>query len=165
MKLQEFDYHLPPELIAQAPVPQRDQSRLLVVNRDTGRLQHSVFAHLGDYLPENCLLVLNDTRVIPARLPAHKSKSGGKLELLLVHQIEADVWEVLIKGKVKPGLAFRVQDRLQGEVIAGLENGHWMVKFSYQGKWEDVLQAVGQVPLPPYIKGRHPNDSERYQTI
>ncbi len=165
MKLQEFDYYLPPELIAQAPAQQRDQSRLLVVNRDSGQLQHSVFAQLGDYLPQDCLLVLNDTRVIPARLIAHKSKSGGRLELLLVHQTETNVWEVLIKGKAKPGLAFRVQDRLRGEVISERDDGHWLVKFSYQGKWEDVLQAVGHVPLPPYIKGERPNDSERYQTI
>ncbi len=169
MKLSEFKYHLPAELIAQAPARQRDRSRLLVVDRDSGQLEHSVFADLGKYLPEDSLLVLNDTRVIPARILAVKAKSGGKLEILLIHRDVSgnhpDIWEVLIKGKVRPGALIQAGDNLSAEVIDKLDNGHFLVKFSYKGNWEEVLQSVGHVPLPPYIKGARPDDSQRYQTV
>lgn len=169
MKLSEFDYNLPPELIAQSPAPQREQSRLLVVDRNNSKLEHSKFANIGNYLPQDSLLVLNDTKVIPARLMATKTKTGGKLELLLVHKLpdnsKTEVWEALIKGKAKTGASLRIQDKLYGKIIEHKDNGHWLVEFSYEGNWNEILQEIGQVPLPPYIKGSRPDDLQRYQTV
>ena len=165
MKLDEFDYHLPPGLIAQAPAKRRDHSRLLVLEKSSGKLSHSIFHQLGRHLPSRCLLVLNDTRVIPACLQGHKEPGKGKLELLLVHRQAPDCWTVLIKGKVKEGQHFNIRDNLRGEILAREENGRWRVKFQYQGCWEEILEQAGQVPLPPYIKGRRADDAIRYQTV
>ncbi|MBI5788289.1 MAG: tRNA preQ1(34) S-adenosylmethionine ribosyltransferase-isomerase QueA [Candidatus Schekmanbacteria bacterium] len=166
MKLSAFDYHLPPELIAQAPAPQREQSRLLVLNRDNRQLEHTIFDRIGAYLPPNSLLVLNNTKVIPARLSGRKSQTSGKLELLLVHRADfSDTWEVMVKGKVKAGTRFHIKNKLGGEFLSQTTSGHWLVKFQYAGDWESLLEELGQVPLPPYIKGARFDDKQRYQTV
>ncbi|MCG9130161.1 S-adenosylmethionine:tRNA ribosyltransferase-isomerase, partial [Candidatus Poribacteria bacterium] len=127
MKLTDFDYHLPPERIAQSPLQQRDASRLLVVNRTTGTLHHTVFSQIGEYLPNNALLVLNDTKVIPARLIGNKAGTGGKIELLLIGEKEPDTWEVLAKPRRSLQIGTEVvfgNSILKAEVLAKPDDGH-----------------------------------------
>ncbi len=169
MKLSDFDYELPPDRIAQIPLKQRDESKLMVVDRHSGELQHTQFAKIGDYLPESALLVLNDTKVIPARLIGNKRETGGKIELLLVQKIEKDVWEVLAKPmrslKVGTQLVFE-EDVLSGEVIKKTNNGKCLIAFRYVGEFYNLLSEIGLMPLPPYIR-RTPDEDDklRYQSV
>jgi len=167
MKTEEFDYHLPKELIAQSPIEPRDASRLMVLDRATGAIEHKTFRDLADYLTAGDILVCNESRVIPARLFGHKVPTGGKVEMLLVAKREERVWEVLTKGrKVRVGTQVEL-DRdggkgLVGEVVGQAGEGMRVVEF--EAPIEPLLDELGVVPLPPYI--REPlEEPERYQTI
>ena len=171
MKLTDFDYHLPPDRIAQSPLQQRDASRLLVVERDTCAFHHIQFSQIGKYLPSNTVLVLNDTKVIPARLIGHKIGTGGKIELLLIREKESDIWEVLAKPRRSLRIGTQVafgNSKLIAEVLAKPEDGHCIVRFDYDHNdaFLSILTAVGMMPLPPYIR-RPPNaeDTGRYQSV
>ncbi len=163
MKTSDFDYELPPEFIAQTPVEPRDASRLLVLKRDTGTLEHHRFRDLGGFLQPGDLLVLNETRVIPARLYARKIPTGGRVELLLLRQQDALTWAALAGGKgLTPGKRIQLEDGPAGEIIADLGGPRRLVKFAEP--LEPVLDRIGHVPLPPYIHTPL-DDRERYQTI
>lgn len=167
MKSSDFYYDLPQELIAQEPLAQRSSSRLLVLDRESGSIEHKVFGDLREYLRKGDCLVLNDTRVIPARLLGSRSDTGGKIEFVLLKNIEGDIWEVILKpGKrAKPGARFTFGNgELLAEVIEVVEGGNRLVRFEYEGIFQELLDRVGIVPLPPYIT-RKLEDSERYQTV
>ena len=169
MKLTDFDYELPPDRIAQSPLQQRDASRLLVVDRDTCDFHHIQFSQIAEYLPDNALLVLNDTKVIPARLIGNKSGTGGKIELLLIREKEADIWEVLAKPRRSLQIGTQIvfgNRNLTSKVLEKPESGHCIVRFNYSGTFSDILADVGTMPLPPYIR-RPPNaeDKVRYQSV
>jgi len=167
LKLSDFDYHLPEELIAQRPVEPRDSSRLLVVNRDSGALAHRYFRDLPEYLRPGDALVLNETRVMPARLLGQREETGGSVEVLLLKRIDRDRWETLVKPgkKARPGQRLRFGDGLlTATVIDTTEFGGRVVEFGYEGIFEEVLDRLGQMPLPPYIRERLA-DPERYQTV
>lgn len=169
MRLTDFDYHLPADRIAQSPLQQRDASRLLVVERDTGVFHHTQFSQIGKYLPDDALLVLNDTKVIPARLMGNKSGTGGKIELLLIREKEPDTWEVLAKPRRSLQIGTQVvfgNGALTAEVLAKPDAGHCIVRFDYTGEFSNILTDVGMMPLPPYIR-RPPNaeDKVRYQSV
>ena len=169
MKLTDFDYHLPADRIAQSPLQRRDASRLLVVERNAGVFHHTQFSQIGKYLSDNALLVLNDTKVIPARLMGNKSGTGGKIELLLIREKEPDTWEVLAKPRRSLQIGTQVvfgNGALTAEVLAKPDDGHCIVRFDYIGKFSDILTDVGMMPLPPYI--RRPSNAEdkvRYQSV
>jgi len=163
LKTSDFDYHLPPEFIAQTPIDQRDRSRLLILDRENGKIEHSAFWEIGDYLQPGDLLVLNETRVIPARIYAAKLPGGGKAELLLLNKKDELTWEVLVGGKgLKVGRQLRVDGGPGAEVLAVLDGPRRLVGF--KEPIESFLPEVGHVPLPPYIKTQL-NDPERYQTV
>lgn len=167
MKSSDFFYELPQELIAQEPIAERSKSRLLVLDRESGSIEHRVFEDIKGYLKKGDCLVLNDTRVIPARLLGEKENTGGKIEFVLLKNIEGDIWEVILKpGKrAKPGARFVFGDgELRAEIIEVAEGGNRLVHFEYEGIFQEVLDRVGIVPLPPYITKRL-EDSERYQTV
>ena len=169
MKLTDFDYHLPADRIAQSPLQRRDASRLLVVERDTGAFHHTQFSQIGKYLPDDALLVLNDTKVIPARLIGNKSGTGGRIELLLIREKEPDTWEVLAKPRRSLHIDTHVvfgNGALTAEVLEKPDDGHCIVRFDYIGEFSDILTDVGMMPLPPYIR-RPPNaeDKVRYQSV
>ncbi len=167
MKTSDFYYDLPQELIAQTPLGDRASSRLLKVNKATGELEHSIFRTIIDELHSGDCLVLNNTRVIPARLYGEKEGTGGKIEFLLLSRKEDDVWEVILKPgkKAKPGAKFVFGGgKLKAEVLETVNDGNRLVKFSYDGLWENVLDELGEMPLPPYIT-EHLEDRERYQTV
>ncbi|MGE5222812.1 MAG: tRNA preQ1(34) S-adenosylmethionine ribosyltransferase-isomerase QueA [Omnitrophica WOR_2 bacterium] len=163
MNTSDFDYELPPEYIAQTPVEPRDSSRLLVLDRRSGVLEHTVFRDLGRYLKPGDLLVINETRVISARLYARKIPSGGKVELLLLRREDDHTWEVLAGGKgLSPGRRFRVEEGPEGEVVGVLDGPRRLVRFDEP--IENSLDRAGHVPLPPYIHTPL-MDPERYQTV
>jgi S-adenosylmethionine:tRNA ribosyltransferase-isomerase len=169
MKLTDFDYHLPSDRIAQSPLQQRDASRLLVVDRDTRVFHHTQFSQISEYLPDAALLVLNDTKVIPARLIGSKSGTGGKIELLLIREKEPDMYEVLAKPRRSLHIGTQVifgNSALTAEVLAKPDDGHCIVHFNYNGEFSAILADVGMMPLPPYIR-RPPNaeDKVRYQSV
>lgn len=167
MKVSDFNYDLPEELIAQEPVSDRQMSRLLVLDRNSGSMEHRIFKDILEYINEGDCLVLNDTRVIPARLLGEKEGTGGKIEFVLLKKVEKDIWEVILKpGKrAKPGSRFVFGDgMLKAEVIKIVEEGNRLVRFEYDGVFEEVLDRVGIVPLPPYITKKL-EDAERYQTV
>lgn len=167
MTTKDFYYDLPPELIAQTPLTDRTASRLLVVNKKTGKFAHKHFYDIVDYLNPGDCLVMNNTRVIPARLYGSKEKSGGKIEFLLLKRIGIDTWEVILKPgkKAKPGSRFEFGGGLlHAEVLSVAEDGKRIVKFEYDGIWEELLDKLGEMPLPPYIKEKL-TDKERYQTV
>ncbi|WP_069649386.1 tRNA preQ1(34) S-adenosylmethionine ribosyltransferase-isomerase QueA [Caloranaerobacter ferrireducens] len=167
MRRQDFYFDLPEELIAQFPIEKRDSSRLMVLDKKTGAIEHKEFKDIIDYLNEGDCLVLNDTRVIPARLFGQKEKTGGKIEFLLLNRIEKDKWEVLVKpGKrARVGTTFIFGDGiLKADVLEIGEEGIRIVEFKYDGIFEEVLDRLGEVPLPPYIKEKL-EDRERYQTV
>jgi S-adenosylmethionine:tRNA ribosyltransferase-isomerase len=162
MKTSDFDYILPPEAIAQTPVEPRDSSRLLVLNRASASIEHKTFRQIGEYLRRGDLLVLNQTRVIPARIYAHKP-SGGKVELLLLRREDDLIWECLVGGKgMMAGRRVSLQDGLEAEIIEVLEGSRRRVRFDEPV--EPHLGADGQMPLPPYIHEKL-SDPERYQTV
>lgn len=167
MKLKDFWYDLPERLIAQNPLEKRDMSRLLVLNRETDTLEHKHFTDLPEYLEPGDCLVINNTRVLPARLLGVKEGSGGKIEFVLLKRIEADSWEVILKPgrKAKPGSRFVFGDGLlKAEILEIVEEGNRIVKFFFEGVFEEVLDKVGIMPLPPYIHATL-EDRERYQTV
>lgn len=167
MKLSDFNYELPRELIAQEPLEQRDSSRLLVLDRDTGEIRHESFRDVSVYLNSGDCLVLNDTRVMPARLLGNREDTGGKIEFVLLKRLDADVWEVILKPgrRAKPGARFIFGDGMLKAEITGLaDEGNRIVRFEYKGIFEQVLDKVGIMPLPPYIT-KALEDSERYQTV
>ncbi|MCI6190921.1 MAG: tRNA preQ1(34) S-adenosylmethionine ribosyltransferase-isomerase QueA [Clostridium sp.] len=167
MKVSDFDFYLPEELIAQHPLEKRDESRLMVLDKKTGEIEHKKFYDIIDYLNKGDTLVLNNTRVMPARLIGEKENTGGKIEFLLLKRVEGDKWECL----AKPGKSAREGRRftfgnglLKAEVIEVLENGNRIVEFYYEGIFEQVLDSLGEMPLPPYIHEKL-EDKERYQTV
>ncbi|MBP2032497.1 S-adenosylmethionine:tRNA ribosyltransferase-isomerase [Clostridium algifaecis] len=167
MKITEFDYYLPKELIAQYPLQKRDEARLMVLDKKTGNIEHKVFKDVIDYIEPGDCLVLNDTRVLPARLIGSKEGSGGKMEILLLKRLPDGTWETLVKpGKrAKVGSRFDFGDgELKAEIVEVKEDGNRIVKFEYEGIFEEVLDRLGQMPLPPYIKEKL-EDKEMYQTV
>ena len=167
MKTQDFYYDLPEELIAQDPLEDRSSSRLMVLDKKTGKLEHHVFKEIIQYLNKGDCLVINDTKVIPARLIGEKEGTGAKIELLLLKRKQDDVWETLVKPgkKAKPGTRISFGGGLLiGEIIDVVEEGNRLVKFYYKGIFEEVLDALGQMPLPPYITHQL-EDKNRYQTV
>lgn len=166
MKLTDFDYHLPPEYIAQTPIEPRDASRLLVLHRDSGNCEHRMFRDLPDYLKPGDVLVLNQTRVIPARLTAHKAETGGAVEILLLRQIDKKQWQALVGGKrVFTGTKLVLEHNgrtIDAMVIAEGEEAERTIEFAEP--LESCLDELGEVPLPPYIHEKL-DDHERYQTV
>ena len=167
MKLSDFNYNLPEELIAQDPLLQRDSSRLLVLDKKTGEYQHKIFHDLPQFLKKGDCLVLNNTKVIPARLLGSREGKEDNIEILLLKRREGDVWETLVRPgkKLKPGVRVSFGDGLlKGEITDIVEEGNRLVKFEYDGIFEEVLDKLGQMPLPPYIKHKL-EDKNRYQTV
>jgi S-adenosylmethionine:tRNA ribosyltransferase-isomerase len=168
MRIEEFDYHLPPSLIAQYPPSQRGETSLMILHRQTGAIEHRAFGDIAQYLNPSDLLVMNDTRVLPARLIGRK-ETGGRVEMLLIPSWDGmgGEWKALIKGagKMKQGARIRFEQGLEGEV-GEVKDGKGKVSFSGHGEVMDVLQKIGHIPLPPYIKrGDEALDRERYQTV
>ncbi|TFB24915.1 tRNA preQ1(34) S-adenosylmethionine ribosyltransferase-isomerase QueA [Filobacillus milosensis] len=167
MNIEDFDFELPEELIAQTPLENRANSRLMVLNRKEESIDHRNFYHILDYFNEGDCLVLNNTKVLPARLFGHKEDTGGKVEVLLLNQQEGDEWEVLVKPakKVKEGTRIVFGDGLLSAECIGLkEHGGRVIRFEYNGIFLEVLDQLGEMPLPPYIKEQL-DDRDRYQTV
>ena len=167
LKKSDFYYELPPELIAQDPLEDRAASRLMTLDKHTGRTGHHVFREIVDFLQPGDCLVLNDTKVIPARLLGEKEGSGGRVEVLLLKRQETDLWETLVKpGKrCKPGTRLSFGDGiLKGQVLETLEDGNRLIRFSHDGIFEEILDRLGEMPLPPYITHKL-KDRDRYQTV
>ncbi len=167
MKTSDFYYDLPKELIAQDPLEDRSSSRLLVLNRKTGEREHRIFRELVDYLHPGDCLVVNNTRVIPARLLGVKEETGAGIEVLLLRRCEGNVWETLVKPgkKARPGARISFGDGLlAGEVLEVVEEGNRRIRFTYEGIFEEILDKLGQMPLPPYITHQL-KDKNRYQTV
>lgn len=178
MKTQDFNYDLPEELIAQDPLEDRSGSRLLVLDKETGAIEHRIFKQITQYLRKGDCLVVNNTKVIPARLigeKIHENSStmspdevhGAKIELLLLKRKENDIWETLVKPGKKARTGTRISfgdGLLVGEIIDMLEDGNRLVQFEYQGIFEEILDQLGQMPLPPYIT-HELSDKSRYQTV
>lgn len=167
MDVKDFYYNLPEELIAQDPLEDRSSSRLLVLKRDTGELEHRHFSDIIDYLNPGDCLVINNTKVIPARLFGEKEGTQAKIEILLLKRKEKDIWETLVKPgkKAKPGTRILFGDGLlTGEVLDIVEDGNRLIKFRYEGIFEEILDQLGQMPLPPYITHQL-KDKNRYQTV
>lgn len=167
MRRQDFSFDLPQELIAQDPLKDRAGSRLLVLDKETGETSHHVFREIKDYLHPGDCLVINDTKVIPARLIGSKIGTDAKIEILLLKRKEDNVWETLVKPgkKAKPGARISFGEGLLiGEVIDVVEEGNRLVRFTYDGIFEEILDQLGQMPLPPYITHQL-EDKNRYQTV
>lgn len=167
MKTSDFYYDLPQELIAQTPLADRSASRLLVLDKEKGDITHRHFYDIVDMLEEGDCLVLNNTRVLPARLYGEKEGTGGKMEFLLLNRIDRDRWEIIVKPgkKAKPGAKFVFGGGLlKAEIIETVNDGNRIAEFSYDGVFENVLDQLGEVPLPPYITEKL-EDKERYQTV
>ncbi len=173
MLISEFDYELPEELIAQKPTEKREQSKMMVLNRANHTIEHKNFFNIVDYLDENCILILNNTKVMPARLYGYKD-TGAKIEIFLLKEKENHTWEVLIRPskRVKIGTIVKISDELSVEVLEPLEDaGKWLVKMVYEGNIFEILHKVGNIPLPPYIERKMADDEikkldfERYQTV
>ena len=163
----DFYFDLPQELIAQDPLADRSASRLLVLDRETGNTEHKVFTDIVDYLHEGDCLVLNNTKVIPARLMGTKAETGAAIEVLLLKRHEGDVWETLVKPgkKAREGAVIRFGDGLlTGKVIGVVDEGNRLIQFQYDGIFEEVLDRLGEMPLPPYITHKL-TDKNRYQTV
>lgn len=165
MKTKDFYYNLPEELIAQHPLEQRDHSRLLVLDKNTGKIDHKHFYDILDYLNEGDVLVLNDTKVRPARIFGHRVGKEEKIEFLLLNH-EKDVWECLSKPgkKAKIGTEIEFSDKLRAKVVDISEDGSRFLKFEYEGIFEEILDELGEMPLPPYITEKLKN-KDRYQTV
>ena len=174
MKTADFDYVLPPELIAQHPAPERDQARMMVVSRKTGRMVHGHFYDIPEYLQPGDLLVVNDTRVIPARIFGRKKASGGKVEVLLLEELKPGVWDVLLRSRnrPKPGDSILLGDgQAEALLLEDGEMGRARIRITTNEPWEKVLEEIGVPPLPPYISrkrsvpGQLEEDRSRYQTL
>ena len=167
MKTADFDYELPEELIAQDPLEDRSASRLMILDKNTGEVKHSHFRQIVSFLHPGDVMVINDTKVIPARLFGVRPGKTGKIELLLLKRLENDVWETLAKPgkKVRPGQRIEFGDGLlTAEVLSVGEDGNRFVRFFYEGIFEEILDRLGQMPLPPYIHHQL-EDPSRYQTV
>lgn len=166
MELKDFYYDLPQRLIAQTPLEKRDSSRLLMLNKETGEVSHEIFHNIINYLNPGDCLVLNDSRVLPARLLGVREDTGSPMEFLLLTRRENDVWEVIVRpGKrAKPGKRFVFGGELRAEVLDIVNDGNRLVRFEYDGLFENVLDRLGEMPLPPYITEKL-KDRERYQTV
>lgn len=167
MKTSDFFYDLPQELIAQDPLERRDSSRLLLLDRFTGERRHTTFCYIKDYLRAGDLLVINDTKVIPARLLGQREDTGGKVEVLLLKRKSGDVWETLVKPgkKARPGMRLVFGDGLlRAEVLKTVEEGNRLIRFEYDGIFEEILDRLGEMPLPPYITHKL-KEKKRYQTV
>lgn len=164
-KKSDFYYDLPPEQIAQTPAEPRDSSRLFVYDRATDKVEHRIFRDITDYLKAGDVLVINNTKVLPARLYAH-TEHGGLIEILLLKRLERDKWEVLAKPgrKCAVGKSFKIGDKLSFTVEGITDSGERIINFSYDGVFENILEEVGSMPLPPYIKEKL-KDKDRYQTV
>lgn len=167
MDVKDFDYELPEELIAQDPLKERSASRLMVLGRKSGTVEHRKFTDILEYLNPGDCLVINNTKVIPARLFGTKKETGAGIEILLLKRRENDIWETLVKPgkKAKPGTTIVFADGLlTGKVIDVAEDGNRLIQFSYEGIFEEILDRLGQMPLPPYITHQL-QDKNRYQTV
>ncbi|OUQ62910.1 tRNA preQ1(34) S-adenosylmethionine ribosyltransferase-isomerase QueA [Eubacterium sp. An11] len=167
MKTSDFYYDLPEELIAQDPLENRSDSRLMVLDKKTGAVSHHIFREIVNYLNPGDCLVINDTKVIPARLIGEKEGTGAKIEVLLLKRKTGDVWETLVKPgrKAKPGTRIRFGGGLLvGEVIDIVDEGNRLIKFEFEGIFEEILDQLGQMPLPPYITHQL-KDKDRYNTV
>ena len=166
MLLSDFDYNLPEELIAQTPCQQRDHSRLMVLNRKDKSISHKHFYDLKQYLKKGDTLVFNDTKVIPARLIGHRAKTGGKVEVFLLRRTEGNRWETLVKPgkKAQIGNIIEFSDELSCEVVDHTDFGGRIVEFKFDGIFEEILDRLGETPLPPYIHEKLA-DKNRYQTV
>ena len=167
MNVKDYDYDLPEELIAQDPLEDRSSSRLMVLHKDTGRIEHKIFRDIIDYLNPGDCLVINDTKVIPARLMGIKEDTGAAIEVLLLKRNADDVWECLVKPGKKARTGARIvfgEGLLVGEIVDVIEDGNRMIKFHYEGIFEEILDKLGQMPLPPYITHKL-QDKNRYQTV
>lgn len=167
MNVKDFYFELPQELIAQDPLEDRAASRLLVMNKETGRIEHRTFRNITEYLRPGDCLVVNDTKVIPARLFGVKEDTGAKIEVLLLKRREKDIWETLVKPgkKSRPGTAIVFGGGLlKGTVLEVVDEGNRLIQFQYEGIFEEVLDQLGQMPLPPYITHQL-QDKNRYQTV
>ncbi|HQU70903.1 MAG TPA: tRNA preQ1(34) S-adenosylmethionine ribosyltransferase-isomerase QueA [Calditrichia bacterium] len=168
MKLEDFSYHLPEKLIAQYPLPDRDQSRLMVVHRETGQIEHKVFADLHEYINKGDCVVVNNTRVFPARLIGTKDKTGAKVEVFLLRNLENGIWEVMVKParKVRLGNKIVFSEDFSCDIIDNTVSGGRIIETHCNGDFFEVLERVGQTPLPPYVKRPAEDlDRESYQTI
>ncbi len=168
MNINEFDYHLPQDLIAQKPAETRDASRLLVVHRDTGQIEHRHFSDVLDYLNKGDCLVLNNSKVLPARLFGKKAETGAKVEFLLIKRISGDVWETMVRpGKrLKPGDVVEFAPDFKATITDYGEDGTRLAEFQYEGIFMERLEELGKMPLPPYIeRDSSSEDAERYQTV
>lgn len=167
MKTHDFYYELPQELIAQEPLKDRSASRLLVLDRQNGEIQHKTFRDITGFIKKGDCLVINDTRVLPARLWGMREGTGAKIEVLLLRRLEMDKWETLVRPgkKAKPGERILFGDGcLTGEILETIEGGNRIIEFHYEGVFENVLDELGEMPLPPYITHTL-EDKERYQTV
>ena len=167
MKTADFDYDLPQELIAQDPLEQRDSSRLLILDKETGERTHKIFHDIIDYLHEGDCLVINNTKVIPARLIGEREGTGGKVEVLLLKRRSDNVWETLVKPgkKARPGMRLSFGGGLlHAEVQEVVDEGNRLIRFEYEGIFEEILDQLGQMPLPPFITHQL-KDKNRYQTV
>lgn len=172
MLVSEFDYDLPEELIAQTPSEKRENSRMMVLNRAEHKFYHKHFYDIVDYLDDNCVLVLNNTKVIPARLYGHKD-TGAFIEIFLLKQKEEKLWEALVKPskRIKEGMVIKIADCLSVKALENLGDGKWLVELIYDGILYEILDKVGNIPLPPYIERKMTDDErksldyDRYQTV
>lgn len=167
MKTSDFYFDLPKELIAQDPLEDRSASRLLVLNKETGEMEHRIFKDIVEYLNPGDCLVINDTKVIPARLFGSKVGTDAKIEILLLKRRENDIWETLVKPgkKARPGTKISFgEGLLMGEVLEVADEGNRLIQFTYDGIFEEILDQLGQMPLPPYITHQL-KDKNRYQTV
>ncbi len=167
MKTSDFYYDLPQELIAQEPLSQRDMSRLMVLDKSSGKTEHKHFYDIEDMINPGDALILNDTRVLPARLYGEKEDTGGAIEFLLLNKHSLDTWEVILKPgrRAKPGARFTFGGgKLKAEILEVVNEGNRLVRFEYDGVFENVLDELGEMPLPPYITKKL-EDKDRYQTV
>lgn len=167
LRTSDFYFELPKELIAQDPISDRSASRLLLLDKDTGRISHDIFKNIGSYLRKGDCLVLNNTRVIPARLLGVKEDTGAHVEVFLLKRLKDDIWEALVKPgrKLRPGARVVFGDGLlKCEIMDVVDEGNRLVKFSYEGIFEEILDRLGEMPLPPYITHKL-KDKDRYQTV
>ena len=167
MKVTDFDYELPDELIAQDPLENRSESRLMVLDKVTGKITHKHFYEITEYINENDCLVINNTKVIPARLYGVKEDTGAAIEILLLKRIDADTWECLTRPGKKARSGARIvfgDGLLTGEIVDVVEEGNRLIRFEYEGIFEEILDKLGEMPLPPYITHKL-HDKSRYQTV
>lgn len=167
MKTKDFYYDLPEELIAQDPLEKREMSKLMVLDTISGEIEHKVFKDIIDYLEPGDCLVLNDTKVLPARLYGNRVSTGGMVEILLLKRVDKDVWECLVKPGKKAKIGNKIEfgeGKLVGEIIDIIDEGNRLIRFSYEGIFEEILDEIGTMPLPPYIHHKL-EDKNRYQTV